>query len=83
MAAFQRLCTLERRVELDEILTSFNLPLQDTTQHESGLETDYAREGRAAHAMLDNVQIGVWTDGSPVCNRPFQAHTLSFMCAGG
>jgi hypothetical protein len=77
-AAFQRLCTLERRVEVDELLHSFNLPLQ---ARESDVESDEDRERRLARAMLSHLQIGVWADGSPICNRSFQAHTFSFMCA--
>ena len=76
MGAYQRLCSLERRVEVDELLTSFNLPLTV-----KALESDEERERRLAHAMLENLKIGIWADGTPICNRPFQAHTWDFMCA--
>ena len=77
-AAFQRLCTLERRVEVDELLHSFGLPLQI---REGVVESDPDRERRLARALLSNLQLSVWADGTPICNRSFQAHTFSFMCA--
>ena len=76
MCLYSRLCVLERRVEVDGLLTSFGLPLQVER-----LENDDAREKRLASAMLSNLQMCVWADGTPICNRPFQAHTCSLMCA--
>ena len=75
-AAFCRLCTLERRIEVDELLQSFELPLQANEK-----EMDGEREWRLAHAQLKNLMVSVWADGTPMCNRSFQAHTFSFMCA--
>ena len=75
-AAFLRLCTLERRIEVDELLQSFELPLQANEK-----EMDGEREWRLAHAQLKNLMVSVWADGTPMCNRSFQAHTFSFMCA--
>ena len=69
-----RLAALERRVEVDELLASFGAPLQTVLN-----ESDRSREERLLKLQMSAIEIVAWLDGSPICNRAFQAHTYNFM----